>query len=148
GVLAQAEGGTLFIDEIGELPLELQPRLLRVLESRQFHALGSNVWRSFDARVIAATYRDLRAAVSEGAFREDLFYRLAVIQARVPSLSERKEDIELLVEHFLNTATPPRTLLDLEPGALALLIAHDWPGNVRELRNTVARLIHFPDAAS
>jgi len=145
GLLAEAEGGTLFVDEIGELPLDLQPRLLRALESRQYRPVGSNAWRSIDARVIAATHRDLRAGVSEGTFREDLFYRLAVFQARVPALAERKEDIELLVEHFMNASTPPRTLLDLLPGTMALLMGHDWPGNVRELRNTVARLVHFPE---
>lgn len=145
GLLAQASGGTLFIDEIGELPLDLQPRLLRALESRQFRPVGSNAWQRFDARVVVATHRDLRSAASAGTFREDLFYRLAVIQTRVPPLRERKDDIELLVEHFLAAEVPPKTALDLAPGAMALLMAHDWPGNVRELRNTVARLVAFPD---
>jgi DNA-binding NtrC family response regulator len=145
GLFAAADGGTLFLDEIGELPTDLQPRLLRALESRQLRRVGSNEWRPFDVRIIAATHRDLRAGVAEGTFREDLFYRLAVLEARVPSLAERKDDLELLVEHFLATSVPARTMLDLPAGAMALLTAHDWPGNVRELRNTVARLVHFPE---
>ncbi len=146
GLLAAARTGTLFIDEIGELPLDLQPRLLRVLEARQYRPVGSSTWLPFEARVVAATNRDLRAAIARGMFREDLFYRLSVIEARVPPLRERKEDIELLVERFLAAEAPPRTLLDLPGGALALLMSHDWPGNVRELKNTVARLALFPDA--
>jgi transcriptional regulator with AAA-type ATPase domain len=145
GLLAEAHGGTLFLDEIGELPLDLQPRLLRALESREFRPVGANTMRSFDARIVAATHRDLRAAVRAGTFRQDLFYRLAVVEARVPALRERKDDIELLVESFLAAEIPPRTLLDLPDGSLALLGGHDWPGNVRELRNTVARLALFPE---
>jgi transcriptional regulator with PAS, ATPase and Fis domain len=145
GLLAQAHGGTLMMDEIGELPLDLQPKLLRALESRQFRPVGGNAWQAFDARVIAATHRDLRAGVANGTFRQDLFFRLAVIQARVPALRERRDDIELLVERFLAAQIPPRTVFDLAPGALAMLIRHDWPGNVRELKNTVARLALFPE---
>lgn len=144
GVLARAQGGTLFVDELGELPLELQPKLLRALEARQLRQIGSNEWRSFDARIVCATHRDLRAAVASGSFREDLYYRVAMIRALVPPLRDRKPDIPLLVERFLAEQTPPRTLDDLPPGAMALLLAHDWPGNVRELWNTVARLALFP----
>jgi transcriptional regulator with PAS, ATPase and Fis domain len=145
GVLARAHGGTLFIDELGELPLELQPKLLRALEMRQVRPLGSNAWINFDVRVVCATQRDLREQVAAGAFREDLFYRVAVVVSHVPPLRERKEDITLLVERFLSRQEPPRTLEDLPPGAMSLLVAHDWPGNVRELYNTVARLVLFPD---
>jgi transcriptional regulator with PAS, ATPase and Fis domain len=145
GLLEQASGGTLFIDELGELPLELQPKLLRAIEAREVRRLGSKEWRSFDARVIAATHRNLRAQVAAGTFREDLYYRLAVVEVHVPALRDRKDDIPLLAEAFLAAREPPRVLADLPAHALSLLAAHDWPGNVRELRNTVARLVLFPD---
>jgi transcriptional regulator with PAS, ATPase and Fis domain len=145
GLLEQAQGGTLFLDELGELPLDLQPKLLRALEARQVRRVGGAAYAPFDARVVAATHRDLRARVTAGAFREDLYYRLAVVEVTVPPLRERRDDIPLLVERFLAAQSPPRALADLPPNALSLLAAHHWPGNVRELRNTVARLILFPD---
>jgi transcriptional regulator with PAS, ATPase and Fis domain len=145
GMLEAAHGGTVFIDEIAELPLHLQPGLLRAVESRHIRRLGSNDWIPFDARIVAATHRDLKTLVAEGGFRHDLYYRLCVVEAQVPALRERKEDIDLLVERFLATLNPPRGLEDLPPNALDLLKSHDWPGNVRELRNTVARLVLFPD---
>ncbi|HWO18041.1 MAG TPA: sigma 54-interacting transcriptional regulator, partial [Kofleriaceae bacterium] len=145
GLLEEANGGTLFLDEIGELPLDLQPKLLRALEARQIRRIGANEWRTFDARILAATHRNLRAQATEGSFREDLYYRLAVVEMHVPALRERKEDIPLLVNRFLAAHTPPGALSDLPPHALKLLAAHDWPGNVRELRNMVARLVLFPE---
>jgi transcriptional regulator with PAS, ATPase and Fis domain len=144
GLIEEADTGTLFIDEIGELPLELQPKLLRALEARQIRPVGSADWRSFDARIVAATHRDLRARVAARQFRDDLYYRLAVVEVRIPSLRDRKDDIPLLVERFLAAQQPPRALAELPPNALELLLSHDWPGNVRELRNTVARLVLFP----
>ncbi|WP_437872563.1 sigma 54-interacting transcriptional regulator [Sorangium sp. So ce363] len=145
GLLEQASRGTLFIDEIGELPLELQPKLLRAIEGRQIRRLGSNEWLPFDARIVAATHRNLRAKAQDGSFRADLYFRLSVVEVHVPALRERKDDIPLLVERFLVARDPPRALADLPPGALPLLEAYDWPGNVRELRNTVARLVLFPE---
>ena len=145
GLLEQAHGGTLFIDEVGELPLDLQPKLLRAIEARQYRPVGGADWRSFDARVVAATHRDLRVRVANGAFREDLYYRFAVFEMRVPALRDRREDIPLLVERFLASMSPPRTPADLPPGAVDVLSSHHWPGNVRELRNIVARIVVFPE---
>jgi two-component system, NtrC family, response regulator GlrR len=145
GALAEADGGTLFLDEIGELPLDAQPKLLRALESRTFQPIGTTGYQPFDARVVAATHRDLPRARSEGLFRDDLYFRLAVIQARVPPLRERAGDTAFLVERFLRELTPPRTTDDLPAGALKMLREHDFPGNVRELKNTVIRLVMFPE---
>jgi two-component system, NtrC family, response regulator GlrR len=144
GVLEQSDGGTLFLDEIGELPVHLQPKLLRALEGRQFRPVGSNAWKTFDARILAATHRDLHAEVRAGRFREDLYFRVAVLNVEIPPLRERRGDIDLLVETFLRKLDPPRSLDDLPPGAMSMLRAHDWPGNIRELRNTIARLVVFP----
>jgi two-component system, NtrC family, response regulator GlrR len=145
GLFHAADQGTFFLDEIGELPLELQPRLLRVLETGQVRRVGGTAFEKVSARILAATHRDLRSAMASGSFRSDLYYRLSVFEATIPPLRERKDDIPLLVEQFLAGQTPPRTLKDLPPHALDLLAAHDWPGNVRELRNTLTRLVLFPN---
>jgi len=134
GVFERAHGGTLFIDEIGELPLDLQPKLLRALEQRQVQRLGSGTAQPFDARIIAATNRDLSAQVEAGAFRQDLFFRLSTAVLQVPPLRERLEDLPDLVAHFL--ALGGRALT-VTAAALALLRGHPWPGNVRELKNAV-----------
>jgi transcriptional regulator with GAF, ATPase, and Fis domain len=144
GLFEQAHRGTLFLDEIGELPIDLQPKLMRALESRRTRRLGASEWKSFDTRIVAATHRDLRARVTAGSFREDLYYRLAVVEAHVPPLRDRREDIPLLVERFLGSMAPPVGLDALPPSALALFASHDWPGNVRELRNMVSRVVLFP----
>ncbi len=145
GLLEQANGGTVLIDEIGEMPLDLQPKLLRAIESREVRRVGSNKVRPFDARIVAATHRNLAARARDGSFRADLYFRLSVVEIHVPALRDRKDDIPLLVERFLATRRPPVTLADLPPHTMALLQSHDWPGNVRELRNTVSRLLLFPE---
>ena len=146
GVFEQAHGGTIFLDEIGELDLSLQPKLLRVLENRQLQRVGGSRLIPVDVRVIAATNRDLRKMVAEGTFREDLYFRLSVMHVRLPPLRERKEDIPLLAEHFLNrvAARMGRTLR-FSPEAIEALKPHDWPGNVRELKNVVERAASLAD---
>jgi DNA-binding NtrC family response regulator len=138
GAFRRANTGTLFIDEIGELPLELQPRLLRVLETRTVVPVGSDVPVTVDVRVIAATHRDLAALVQAGRFRADLYYRLSVMTLRVPPLRESPEDIPLLVQRFNERFGQP---LRLTPAALQALMAYRWPGNVRELRNVLERAV-------
>ncbi len=141
GAFEAANGGTVFLDEIGELPLELQPKLLRALESREIRRVGETRPRKVDVRVIAATNRDLQREVNKGLFREDLYFRLAVMDVRVPPLRDRLEDLPLLVRGFL-AALGMADQQDLfTPRVLAELAAHDWPGNVRELRNYVERTI-------
>jgi transcriptional regulator with PAS, ATPase and Fis domain len=120
---------------------------LRAVEARQIRPVGSGEWRDADVRVVAATNRDLRALIARGGFREDLYFRLAGLEARVPPLREHKEDIPLLVQHFLSSERPPRVAEDLPPFALDLMLAYDWPGNVRELRNVVRRLLVVPGEA-
>ncbi|MCG6885647.1 MAG: sigma-54 dependent transcriptional regulator [Proteobacteria bacterium] len=141
GRLEQANGGTLFLDEVGDLDLTLQAKLLRVLQEREFSPVGSDVVRRVDLRVIAATHRDLDAMVSEGRFREDLLYRLDVYKIHVPPLRDRREDIPLLANSFLQTlrAEMDKPVERFTDEALASLYAYDWPGNVRELRNAVER---------
>jgi len=137
GYFERVGAGTLFLDEIGELPLTLQPKLLRVLETRSFRPIGSTEIKRFSGRVVAASHRDLAALVKAGAFREDLFYRLAVFVLDVPGLDQRKEDIPDLVKHF--ASLQPRTL-SFSEGALHRLQHHQWPGHIRQLRSVVDRL--------
>jgi len=137
GLIEAADGGSAFLDEIGDLPLEMQVKLLRLLQEHEYRPVGSLTWRSLNVRVIAATHRDLNQEVSERRFRQDLFYRLNVIVLRLPPLRERKEDIPLLVEHFLKELQRPHSLTR---EALDALMAYDWPGNVRELRNAIERM--------
>tara|TARA_R110002096_G_scaffold16898_14_gene58191 strand:- start:30430 stop:31782 length:1353 start_codon:yes stop_codon:yes gene_type:complete len=143
GAFAEAHGGTIFLDEIGEMAIDLQPSLLRVLDKRAIRRVGSNTYENIDVRVVAATNRDLRAEVQEKNFREDLYYRLAVIRLSVPPLRERGNDIPVLVEHFMSrfapSGTPGQSKLRLTPEDMQTLQRHDWPGNVRELRNAVER---------
>ncbi len=143
GVFEEADGGTLFIDEIGELPLELQPMLLRVLETRQVVPVGEVKGRPVDVRVLAATNRNLRAEADAGRFRSDLFFRLAVIRVHVPPLRDRLEDLPLLVRRLLSDLGRNET--GFPPGDMAALRAYAWPGNVRELRNVVAQSVALSD---
>ena len=139
GLFTQAHEGTIFLDEIGDMPLAIQGKLLRVLQERQFYPLGSERPVEVDVRVIVATQKDLAEQVKQGLFREDLFYRIHVIPVHLPPLRERREDIPLLVEHFLEKFSQQmkKEVKGLAPGVLQRLMLHDWPGNVRELENTV-----------
>ena len=142
GAFEEAQGGTIFLDEIGELPLELQPKLLRVLERREIRRVGSSRMFPVDVRIVAATNRDLRAEVNVGRFRADLFFRLAVLEVVLPPLRDRPEDIPLLVERFLEEAglsDRPEAAELSSRAFLEALAQHTWPGNVRELRNHLQR---------
>ncbi|MGE5178624.1 MAG: sigma-54-dependent transcriptional regulator [Bacteroidota bacterium] len=143
GVMEQANGGTLFLDEIGEMHANLQSRLLRALEQRRFRRLGGEADISVDIRIVAATNRDLKTMVDQGRFREDLFFRLAVIRVPVPPLRDRAEDLPALVDHFVERFNREfgRRVKGPSEEALALMFAYRWPGNVRELRNVVERAI-------
>ena len=146
GAIEAADGGTLFLDEIGELPLDLQPKLLRVLERREVRRVGGTESTLVNVRIIAATNRNLRAEVNAGEFREDLYYRLAVLDIMMPPLRERLGDIPLIIEHMLaaiDLADDPRAAGLRSPELAARLAGHRWPGNVRELRNYVERCIAF-----
>ena len=137
-----AEGGTIFLDEIGEIPLHIQVKLLRVLENRAFERIGGSETIITDARVVAATNRDLKKMVEEGTFREDLFYRLDVVSLEIPPLRERKEDIPLLVKHYLDVFNKENGKdIGITETAMASLCAYAWPGNIRELRNCVERMV-------
>ena len=141
GAFEAAEGGTVFLDEVGELPLDMQPKLLRALASREIRRMGENQSRRIDVRVVAATNRRLEREVNQGRFREDLYYRLSVVTVRVPPLRERMEDIPLLVNSFLNAldATDKAHLFTAD--VFSEMSRYDWPGNVRELRNHVERRV-------
>ena len=144
GRVAQAEGGTLFLDEIGELPLNLQAKLLRLLQQREYTPVGDDRTLKADVRIVAATNRNLAEEVAKGNFREDLYYRLNVIELQLPPLRERLDDIEVLVSHFYQKSMDMAGRDDLEgfePEALEALMEHDWPGNIRELENVVQRAV-------
>ncbi|MCB9569637.1 MAG: sigma 54-dependent Fis family transcriptional regulator [Myxococcales bacterium] len=144
GAFEEAEGGTLFLDEIGELPLELQPKLLRVLDRREVQRLGEHQVRKVDVRVVAATHRDLRTMVSQGEFREDLYFRLSVMMVELPPLRDRGDDIVLIAERFLEAFRRARgDAPSLGPAARRALLGERWPGNVRELKNTIERAAYL-----
>jgi len=154
GLLAIAEGGTIFLDEVGELPVDLQSKLLRAIQEKEIRPVGSTRRVPINVRILAATNRDLEHAVTEGAFRRDLYFRLNVLSLRIPPLRERREDIPLLIAHFMqhaSRASAQEKILSDE--ALKILLAYDWPGNVRELENCLERtcaftsgpVIHIPD---
>lgn len=141
GKFEQADQGTVFLDEIGDVPGNIQVKLLRVLQDREFERLGSNATRQIDVRVIAATNADLRAALEQGRFREDLYYRLNVVPISIPPLRERKEDIPFLAMHFVSKLSKDlgSVAKEISPAAIDRLLDHSWPGNVRELENTIER---------
>ncbi len=141
GKFEQADQGTAFLDEIGDVPGNIQVKLLRILQERQFERLGSNLTRNVDVRVIAATNVDLRAALEEGRFREDLYYRLNVVPINVPPLRQRREDIPFLALHFVQKLSKEldARAREISPAAMDRLLEHSWPGNVRELENTIER---------
>jgi two-component system response regulator HupR/HoxA len=143
GLFEQAHQGTLFLDEVGEMPPDLQKKFLRVLEEGAVRRVGGKEAIPVDVRVVSATNRDPRRLLEAGQFREDLYYRLAGVVIEVPPLRDRKEDVLPLALHFLGEAAAPGPLPRMEPGVLDLLQAYDWPGNVRELRNEVRRLVAF-----
>ena len=138
GAFAEAHGGTIFLDEIGELPIDMQPALLRALDKRSVRKVGANTYDKVDVRVIAATNRDLREEVAKKAFREDLYYRLAVIRVNLPPLRERGQDITILIEYFVKSFSAGRPV-KVTPEDMQRLRAYSWPGNVRELRNVIER---------
>jgi len=141
GKFEQADTGTVFLDEIGDVPGPIQVKLLRILQEREFERLGSNVTRHIDVRVIAATNQDLRAALEQGTFREDLYYRLNVVPLNIPSLRERKQDIPFLANHFVKKLAPESgcRVESITDAALEKLMGYHWPGNVRELENVIER---------
>jgi transcriptional regulator with GAF, ATPase, and Fis domain len=144
GAFERAAGGTIFLDEIGELALDLQPKLLRVLEAREFRRVGGSKTVAADVRIVAATTRDLRREVARGGFREDLYFRLAVVPIHVPPLRDRLDDLPRLALRLLAAVGSAQTI---SPEVLAALRAYDWPGNVRELRNVIERAVHFSAAS-
>ncbi|UCF66589.1 MAG: sigma-54-dependent Fis family transcriptional regulator, partial [Acidobacteriota bacterium] len=150
GLFELADGGTLALDEIGDMSPELQAKLLRVLQEGEFRPIGSERTARVDVRVIGSTHQDLGQLVREGRFRQDLFFRLNGITIQLPPLRERKEDIPLLFQHFLERecVAHGRTTPGVEPIVLRALMAHDWPGNVRELENAVRRLLLFVEGES
>jgi len=150
GAFETAGEGTVFLDEVGELPIDVQPKLLRVIESHEFRRVGGNKTLRANARIVAATKRNLKDEVERGKFREDLYFRLAVVPIHVPALRQRRDDIPMLVSHFLELAKkrdPKASEVRLDKSTVAALAAHDWPGNVRELRNVLDRAIYIATAS-
>ncbi len=151
GVFELANGGTVFLDELGELQLDLQPKLLRVLEQREIKRIGGTKPIKVDVRILAATNRNLEEEVAAGRFREDLFYRLTVVRVRIPALRERREDVRLLARHFLDNGSfnkdreGNRRIQEFAPGVLDRMTEYDWPGNVRELHNVIERAVSFAE---
>ncbi len=141
GLLAAAGSGSVFLDEIGELPIDLQSRLLRALQEHEIRPLGSNERIRFEARIIAATNQDLEAGIKRGSFRKDLFFRLNVVTIKMPSVRDRKEDIPVLVRHFLARLGNEKSGTQISDEALGRLMSYDWPGNVRELENCIQRAV-------
>jgi len=143
GKFEQADTGTVFLDEIGDVPAVIQVKLLRILQEREFERLGSNVTRHIDVRVIAATNQDLRAALEQGTFREDLYYRLNVVPMNIPPLRERKQDIPFLANHFVHKLAPDAgcEVDSISDAAMEKLVGYHWPGNVRELENVIERAL-------
>jgi transcriptional regulator with GAF, ATPase, and Fis domain len=148
GRFESAEGGTIFLDEVGELPAETQISLLRVLQEREFQRVGGNESLQIDVRVVAATNRDLQAGIAEGRFREDLFYRLHVFPIEVPPLRQRKQDIPLLVEYFVDryASKAGKKITGINKRSLELLQSYSWPGNIRELQNVIERSVIICDS--
>jgi len=141
GLVELADGGTAFFDEIGDLPLDMQVKLLRLLQENEFRPVGSLHWRKVDLRVIAATHRDLKGEIARGRFREDLYYRLNVFSIKLPPLRERMSDLPVLVDHFLNEARlQGLPWFDMPPEVMGALMQYDWPGNVRELKHCIDRM--------
>jgi two-component system response regulator HydG len=142
GLFETANGGTVFLDEIGDLPVDLQAKLLRALQEREIRPVGATDRVRIDVRIIAATNRDLESAIRTGVFRQDLYFRLNVVQVKLPPLRERKSDIPLLVNFFLEKfSDPQRPIRTISEDAMRRLMAYDWPGNVRELENAVERAV-------
>jgi two-component system response regulator HydG len=144
GLLAIAEGGTIFLDEVGELPVDLQSKLLRAIQEKEIRPVGSTRRIPINVRILAATNRDLEHAVTEGTFRRDLYFRLNVLSLRIPPLRERREDISLLIAHFMERSSRASGLEKiLSDEAMKVMLAYDWPGNVRELENCLERTCAF-----
>jgi two-component system response regulator HydG len=143
GLLAEADGGTLLLDEIGEMPLEMQPKLLRVLQEQEFRPVGADRPVSFDVRIISSTNRDPEGEVEEGRFREDLYYRLNVVEIHVPPLRARGNDVLLLAQHFVRNVAKriDKPVRGISKEAARKLLEYDWPGNVRELENCIERAV-------
>ncbi len=148
GLFEEANGGTLFLDEIGEFPLQIQPKLLRVLQEEEIRRLGDTKTIKIDVRIITATSRDLGQDVRQGSFREDLYYRLNILPVHIPPLRERKEDIKLLIEHFLQKYNQKlnRKIKGVSPSAMSEILEYPWPGNVRELENVIERAMILTDS--